>query len=102
MIFTSDTSFRNSGLDNRDPPARSWGAGPVVADVSRREIQSQRRADLDQHREEQRQALLNLDRRQTEEAGEHGRLIVGLAARALFLVAPRFALEVFDLLFDRG
>ena len=33
---------------------------------------------------------------------EHGRLIVGLAARALFFIAARFALEVVDLLFDGG
>ena len=51
--------------------------------MSRREKEPKRRAHLDQQREEEHERALDFRRRHAENTRQHGRLIIGLPARAL-------------------
>ena len=70
--------------------------------MPRRQIQPERRSHLDQHREEERHTALDLDRLQTQQVREHGRLVIGLPAAALLFVAPRFAFQALDFRFEKA
>ena len=67
--------------------------------MPRREIQPQRRANLDQHREEQHQPALDPRRLQSENVRQHSGLIVSFAPGPLLFEPSGLALQSGDAFF---